>query len=104
METFDCLIVGGYFGSGHRGGHHSSYLCGLRADSKGGNPQKFISFFKVGGGLDGNDYARIRYLTQDKWHDFNPKKPPNDWLELAGGAKLTERPDQWIKGRRQCRH
>ena len=96
-ESFDCLVVGGYFGSGRRGGHHSSYLCGLRADSKDGNPQKFISFFKVGGGLDGNDYARIRYLTQDKWHDYNPKKPPNDWLELAGGSKLTERPDQWIK-------
>lgn len=29
-ESLDCIIIGGYYGSGHRGGRLSSYLCGLR--------------------------------------------------------------------------
>jgi len=32
-ENLDCLIIGGYYGSGHRGGRLSSFLCGLRVDS-----------------------------------------------------------------------
>jgi len=31
-ESLDCVVIGGYFGSGHRGGGLSSFLCGLRAD------------------------------------------------------------------------
>jgi len=31
-ESLDCVIVGGYYGSGHRGGRLSSFLCGLRVD------------------------------------------------------------------------
>ena len=30
-EELDCVIIGGYFGSGKRGGNLSSFLCGLRA-------------------------------------------------------------------------
>ncbi len=29
-ESLDCIIIGGYYGSGHRGGRLSSFLCGLR--------------------------------------------------------------------------
>jgi DNA ligase-4 len=29
-ESLDCLILGGYYGSGHKGGRLSSFLCGLR--------------------------------------------------------------------------
>lgn len=32
-ENLDCLIIGGYYGSGHRGGRLSSFMCGLRAGS-----------------------------------------------------------------------
>jgi DNA ligase-4 len=31
-ESLDCLIIGGYYGSGHKGGRLSSFLCGLRVD------------------------------------------------------------------------
>lgn len=39
-ESLECLIIGGYYGSGHRGGRLSSFLCGLRVtknmvDSRG---------------------------------------------------------------------
>jgi DNA ligase-4 len=31
-ESLDCVVIGGYYGSGHRGGGLSSFLCGLRVD------------------------------------------------------------------------
>lgn len=31
-EALDCVVIGGYYGSGHRGGRVSSFLCGLRVD------------------------------------------------------------------------
>ena len=36
-ENLDCVVIGGYMGSGKRGGNMSSFLCGLRAehDSRG---------------------------------------------------------------------
>ena len=98
-ENLDCVIVGGYYGSGRRGGGLSSFLCGLRADDPrpGSNPEKVVSFFKVGGGMTANDYAQIKYLTDGKWHDWDAKKPPTDWIEVAGGPLQKERPDVWIK-------
>lgn len=99
-EDLDCVIIGGYFGSGHRGGRLSSFLCGLRVDEpekQGENPQKCWSFFKVGGGMSASDYAEIYKLTEGRWWDWNPRKPPKEYIELAGGDRQFERPDQWIK-------
>jgi DNA ligase-4 len=31
-ESLDCLIIGGFYGSGRRGGNLSSFMCGLRVD------------------------------------------------------------------------
>lgn len=93
-ENLDCVIIGGYFGSGRRGGGLSSFLCGLRADN---DSEKFISFFKIGGGMKANDYAHIKHLTEGKWHDYDPKNPPTDYIELAGAGLQRERPDQWIR-------
>ncbi|EZF31887.1 DNA ligase 4 [Trichophyton interdigitale MR816] len=100
-ESLDCIVVGGYYGSGKRGGNISSYLCGLRVDDThaedGANPMKCYSFCKVGGGFTAADYANIRHHTDGKWHDWNPKKPPTEYIELAGGDAQHERPDVWIK-------
>lgn len=100
-EALDCVVVGGYYGSGKRGGNLSSFLCGLRIDDvmiqRGVNPQKTLSFFKVGGGFSADDYRQIRHKTEGKWQDWNPKKPPTDWVELGGGERQFERPDVWIK-------
>jgi DNA ligase 4 len=93
-ENLDCVIIGGYYGSGRRGGGLSSFLCGLRSDT---DPEKFLSFFKVGGGMKANDYAQIKHATEGKWHDYNPKKPPNEFIELAGQVLQREMPDMWIK-------
>lgn len=100
-EALDCIVIGGYYGSGHRGGRLSSFLCGLRVDetavSQGANPQKCFSFFKVGGGFAAQDYAELRHRTEGKWIDYDASKPPKDFIELGGGDRQYERPDVWIK-------
>jgi len=109
-EALDCIVIGGYYGSGKRGGRLSSFLCGLRVDSTANIPKrmhgpttasvnemKCFSFFKVGGGFSAPDYADIRHLTEGKWHDWDVKKPPTEYIELAGGERQFERPDVWIR-------
>ncbi len=100
-ESLDCLVIGGYYGSGHRGGKLSSFLCGLRVDEnqiqRGANPMKCYSFFKVGGGFTAADYANVRHHTDGKWKDWDAKRPPTEYIELAGGDLQYERPDVWIK-------
>jgi DNA ligase-4 len=99
-ENLDCCIIGGYYGSGKRGGGLSSFMCGLRVNenhvSQGANPMKFYSFFKVGGGFTAADYAAVRHATDGKWKKWDPKRPPSEYLELAGGPLQYERPDEWI--------
>ncbi|KAK5011484.1 hypothetical protein LTR28_001693 [Elasticomyces elasticus] len=102
-EALDCLVIGGYYGSGNRGGRLSSFLCGLKVDpnpsqlSQGVNPMKCFSFFKVGGGFAAADYAEIRHRTDGKWHDWDAKKPPTHLIELGGGDRQYEKPDVWIR-------
>jgi len=100
-EDLDCVVVGGYYGSGHRGGRISSYLCGLRVDQnqiiQGAREQMTFSFFKVGGGFSANDYKEMLHRTEGKWNTWDLKKPPTDWIELGGGERQFERPDVWIK-------
>ncbi|KAL9070084.1 MAG: hypothetical protein Q9157_005939 [Trypethelium eluteriae] len=100
-EALDCIIVGGYYGSGHRGGRLSSFLCGLRVDQnqaqQSGTPMKTYSFCKVGGGFTAQDYANIRHYTDSKWHDWDAKRPPTEFVELGGGDRQYERPDVWIR-------
>lgn len=100
-EALDCIVIGGYYGSGHRGGNLSSFMCGLRVDEnqvkQGANPMKCYSFFKVGGGFTAQDYAELRHLTEGKWKIWDPKRPPIEYVELAGGQLQYERPDVWIR-------
>ena len=103
-ENVDVVIIGGYYGSGHRGGRLSSFMCGLRvteSDIKAGaHPEKCYSFIKVGGGFRAEDYAEIQHLTAGKWNDWDSKKPPSKYIQLAGGERYQyERPDVWIRPR-----
>ncbi|CAM1510191.1 Fc.00g005260.m01.CDS01 [Cosmosporella sp. VM-42] len=101
-ESLDCVIIGGYYGSGKRGGMLSSYMCGLRVTQNhiqaGANPEKCFSFFKVGGGFRAEDYAEIRHRTEGKWIEWDSKNPPSEYIELGGGeARQYEKPDMWIR-------
>ncbi|KAK8022398.1 DNA ligase [Apiospora rasikravindrae] len=79
-ENVDVVVIGGYYGSGHRGGRLSSFLCGLRPTRNdiqaGVNPETCFSFCKVGGGFKGEDYQQILEMTEGKWHDWDRKNPP----------------------------
>jgi DNA ligase-4 len=101
-EALDCVVVGGFWGTGRRGNTLSSFMCGLRVDEaqirSGANPQKCYSFFKVGGGMAKSDYQTINQRTDGKWIPWDDKKPPTDWIELAGkNYAQYEKPDVWIK-------
>ena len=100
-ENLDCIVIGGYYGSGHRGGNLSSFLCGLAPPHALGspNPELMWSFCKVGGGMTAQDYAEIRHMTDGKWNDWDKNNPPTDWIELGGWESNLqyEMPDVWIK-------
>ncbi|RCI10831.1 hypothetical protein L249_5241 [Ophiocordyceps polyrhachis-furcata BCC 54312] len=101
-ESLDCVVIGGYYGSGRRGGILSSFLCGLRVTANhvraGANPEKCFSFFRVGGGFSADDYAEIRHRTEGKWQVWDASRPPSEFIELAGGERRQiERPDMWIR-------
>ncbi|KAL8930574.1 MAG: hypothetical protein Q9208_000444 [Pyrenodesmia sp. 3 TL-2023] len=100
-EDLDCIVIGGYYGSGHRGGNLSSFMCGLRVDENqvrhGADPMKCYSFFKVGGGFAAQDYQEVRHRTDGKWKPWDSKRPPSEYIELAGGQMQLERPDVWIR-------
>lgn len=87
------MIIRGYYGTGRRGGILSSFLCGLRASKQEINdgtthPEKFFSFFKIGGGIKAEDYAEIqRLLPEEKWQDWDPKTS-RKYIELAGGGGI----------------
>ncbi|KAI1160856.1 ATP dependent DNA ligase domain-containing protein [Nemania serpens] len=101
-ENVDVVIIGGYYGSGRRGGRLASFMCGLRVTASdikaGAHPEKCYSFIKVGGGFRAENYAEIQQLTEGKWKDWDAKKPPSKYIQLAGGEKYQyERPDVWIR-------
>ncbi|KAJ5713296.1 Nucleic acid-binding OB-fold [Penicillium malachiteum] len=99
-ESLDVVIIGGYYGQGHRGNNLASFLCGLRVDdgnSQGTPQEKFWSFCKVGGGFIAADYRELRHFTDGKWKIWDSNKPPSQYIELAGGDSQYEKPDMWIK-------
>lgn len=103
-ESLDCVVVGGYYGSGHRGGTLSTFLCGVRVSENfvrsgaAASREKCLSFCKVGGGFKAEDYAEIRHHTEGKWTDWDAANPPSEFIELGGGERLQyERPDVWIR-------
>lgn len=125
-EELDVLVIAAYYGTGRRSGILSSYLCGLRDDTDpkkrrrhsqrhpqsqapassqsqadgGGQPRPFFhSFVRVGGGFNAEDYAKIHEITDGKWEDFNPRRPPSEYYAFATNTAGTviESPDKWIR-------
>lgn len=47
MDELDVLVVGGYFGVGHRAGMMSHFLCAVAVPKEGTEPELFYSFCKV---------------------------------------------------------
>nr|CAD1840284.1 unnamed protein product [Ananas comosus var. bracteatus] len=95
-SDLDVLIIGGYFGSGRRGGEVAQFLVGLaeRSDSSS-FPKRFVSFCRVGTGLSDEELdALISKLKPYFRKNDDPRKAPR-FYEATNNAK--ERPDVWIE-------
>ncbi|KAF9576505.1 DNA ligase (ATP) [Mortierella alpina] len=88
FDSLDVLIVGGYYGSGARGGQGmlSSFLCAVQDNTaKSVTGKKFLTFCKVGSGIT----FEIRLLGQH-WKEYKYYRE-NPWVEMIDSAKM--RPD-----------
>ncbi|KAF9108305.1 DNA ligase (ATP) [Mortierella sp. AM989] len=83
FDSLDVLIVGGFYGSGSRGGQGviSSYLCAVRDNtSKSPTGKKFLTFCKFGSGQ----------LLGPHWKEYKHYRE-NPWVDMVDNAKM--RPD-----------
>ncbi|KAG0049537.1 DNA ligase (ATP) [Gryganskiella cystojenkinii] len=88
-QTLDVLIVGGYYGSGSRGGQGvvSSYLCAVRDDiGRAQDGKKFMTFCKFGTGFSFDQMGEF----SPHWKEFKHYRN-NPWVDLIDNAKM--RPD-----------
>ncbi|KAI3951036.1 hypothetical protein MKW92_006920 [Papaver armeniacum] len=94
-SDLDVLIIGGYYGSGRRGGEVAQFLVGLAEPSASNTyPRRFISFCRVGTGLSDDELdALVTKLKPYFRKNEYPKKTPS-FYELTNHSK--ERPDVWI--------
>lgn len=94
-SDLDVLIIGGYFGSGRRGGEVAQFLLGLAQNStSSGYPTRFLSFCRVGTGLSDEecDVLVSKLKPYFRRHEDNSKVP--SFYTVTNNAK--ERPDVWI--------
>uniref|UniRef100_A0A6N2NFW2 DNA ligase n=1 Tax=Salix viminalis TaxID=40686 RepID=A0A6N2NFW2_SALVM len=96
-SDLDALIIGGYYGSGRRGGEVAQFLVGL-AERPAPNtyPRRFISFCRVGNGLSDEELDTVvsklkPYFRKNEY----PKKSPPSFYQVTNNSK--ERPDVWIE-------
>ncbi|ORZ16003.1 ATP dependent DNA ligase domain-domain-containing protein [Lobosporangium transversale] len=92
-DSLDVLIVGGYYGTGSRGGQGviSSYLCAVRDNtSKSSTGKKFLTFCKFGSGFSYQQMGKFSDLLSPHWKEYKYYKE-NPWVEMFDSAKM--RPD-----------
>lgn len=100
MDELDVLVVGGFFGVGHRSGMMSHFLCALAVpEEDGSHPTVFHSFCKVGSGYSKKELAEFNKKLAEHWKVFNKKSPPSSII-LASGFK--EKPDAYIEPKNSC--
>ncbi|GAA5965465.1 hypothetical protein JCM3765_003291 [Sporobolomyces pararoseus] len=78
-ETIDAVVIGGYWGEGRRGGVLSSFLVGLREEQPDGST-RFLSFAKVGSGLNREDYKWIGETIGSKLQTVKKGNALPDWF------------------------
>ncbi|XWS28144.1 hypothetical protein CRYUN_Cryun25bG0040400 [Craigia yunnanensis] len=96
-SDLDVLIIGGYYGSGRRGGEVAQFLVGL-ADRPDPNayPRRFVSFCRVGTGLTDDDLETVVKKLKPYFRKYEyPKKTQPSFYQVTNNSK--ERPDVWIE-------
>ncbi|XP_050372966.1 DNA ligase 4 [Argentina anserina] len=96
-SDLDVLIIGGYYGSGRRGGEVAQFLVGL-AERPVANtyPRRFVSFCRVGTGLTDEELDAVETKLKPYLRKYDyPKKAPPSFYEVTNHSK--ERPDVWVE-------
>ncbi|PON91014.1 DNA ligase, ATP-dependent [Trema orientale] len=96
-SDLDVLIIGGYYGSGRRGGEVAQFLVGL-AERPAPNtyPRRFISFCRVGTGLSDEELDAVVNKLKPYFRKYDyPKKAPPSFYHVTNNSK--ERPDVWVE-------
>ncbi|XP_004297907.1 PREDICTED: DNA ligase 4 [Fragaria vesca subsp. vesca] len=96
-SDLDVLIIGGYYGSGRRGGEVAQFLVGL-AERPVANtyPRRFVSFCRVGTGLTDEELDAVATKLKPYLRKYDyPKKAPPSFYEVTNHSK--ERPDVWVE-------
>ncbi|XP_024012561.1 DNA ligase 4 isoform X2 [Eutrema salsugineum] len=96
-SDLDVLIIGGYYGSGRRGGEVAQFLVAL-ADRAEANvyPRRFMSFCRVGTGLSDDELDTVVSKLKPYFKkNEHPKKAPPSFYQVTNHSK--ERPDVWIE-------
>ncbi|XP_061352685.1 DNA ligase 4 [Gastrolobium bilobum] len=95
-SDLDVLIIGGYYGSGRRGGEVAQFLVGLaERPSPNTHPKRFISFCRVGTGLSDDELDAVVTKLKPYFRKYeHPRKRPPSFYQVTNHSK--ERPDVWI--------
>eukprot|EP00257_Ricinus_communis_P020694 XP_015579985.1 DNA ligase 4 isoform X1 [Ricinus communis] len=96
-SDLDVLIIGGYYGSGRRGGEVAQFLVGLaERPAPDTYPRRFISFCRVGTGLTDDELAAVVNKLKPYFRKYEyPKMAPPNFYQVTNNSK--ERPDVWIE-------
>ncbi|PNY05396.1 DNA ligase 4-like protein, partial [Trifolium pratense] len=93
-SDLDVLIIGGYYGSGRRGGEVAQFLVGLaERQSPNTHPKRFISFCRVGTGLSDDELEAVITKLKPYFRKY-PKKMQPSFYQVTHHSK--ERPDVWV--------
>ncbi|CAF1240093.1 unnamed protein product, partial [Didymodactylos carnosus] len=121
-DEIDCLIVGGYFGTGRRSGLLSHFLCcalvkqndtnfnNEQKDEQSANPMTssqtqakpeakdylYYSFCKIGSGYTHKELLDFNNRLSNKWKTYNRRAPPAHLL------CTYEKPDLYINPEDSC--
>ncbi|KZV30732.1 DNA ligase 4-like [Dorcoceras hygrometricum] len=96
-SDLDVLIIGGYYGSGRRGGEVAQFLVGL-AERPAPNtyPKRFVSFCRVGTGLSDEELDAVVTKLKPYFRKYeSSKKAPPSFYQVTNNSK--ERPDVWVE-------
>ncbi|EXC31206.1 DNA ligase 4 [Morus notabilis] len=89
-SDLDVLIIGGYYGSGRRGGEVAQFLVGIAE-----RPTPNTHPRRVGTGLSDEDLDAVVNKLKPFFRKYEyPKKAPPSFYQVTNNSK--ERPDVWI--------
>ncbi|KAH9653721.1 DNA ligase 4 [Citrus sinensis] len=96
-SDLDVLIIGGYYGSGRRGGEVAQFLVALaERPAPDTYPRRFISFCRVGTGLSDEELDAVVTKLKPYFRKYEyPKRAPPSFYQVTNNSK--ERPDVWIE-------